>query len=363
MKRADYLALSLRGLRRGMNGLAALLTSAAAMAMCFSGAMLAAVRAEEAAPCELTVTGPGYLAITEQTVQDIRAVDGVVDATGTVEVPAGLACAEHTASLTLVGLDGDYLRGDYILGGAFPAGGAMPWLTLTRAAARSFVREGDDARHGADYLPELDWLGGAFTLTAGQSVLSARVSGLMEGEDPVGYMDLAAARRILQSQGGTGAFTGVLVRVKNAGTAEAVSAAVAAMGFAAAERDTGRQQAWDARMREAIYLAAVAAVSLACAAMVRLTGAARDREGRRRRAEALRWAGMSRRAAEGLDLLGGLWLGLAGGAAGVCAHYTAAALAGLGGAESAFALTLPPALIPLPAAVCALAGSLGSRRL
>ena len=140
MRLTDYMALACHGLRRGFGTASVLFTAAAVTALCFSGALLAAIHSEKTEPCELSIVAPSYLAITEQSVQDFQAITDVVEATGIVEVPVTAKSGEYAAGLTLVGIDGDYLDDlVYTTGETFPAGGAMPWIALSKAAAQSFI--------------------------------------------------------------------------------------------------------------------------------------------------------------------------------------------------------------------------------
>lgn len=362
MRITDYLALAGHGLRRGFEAASVLFTAAAVTAMCFSGAILTAVHSEKAEPCELTVTAPSYMAITEQSVEDFRAIADVVDATGIVEVPVTAGSGKYTASLTLVGIDGDYLRDlTYITGELFPEGGAMPWITLSKAAAQSFIDPAGKTTRTANYMPELDWLNADFSLILGDGALSAKVSGLFEGDEPAAYIGPDIARTLLQSQGLASGYTGARVRVTDIGAAEAVSKAVTDLGYEVANRDSGRQEKWDAQTREAVYLAILAAAGLLCAGMIRMTGSALHREEERRRSDALLWAGVSETAIRGIGILRGVYLALAGAALGMAVHYLAAALAALGDTSSNFALTLPAPRLLLPICACILTGMAFSR--
>ena len=360
MRLRDYLTLAGHGTHRGYEAASVLFMAASVTALCFSGAILAAIHSEKAAPCELHVTAPSYLSITEQSVQDFRAIDNVLDATGIVEVPVTASSGKYSAGLTLVGVDGEYL-GDlvYTMGELFPAGGAMPWITLSEAAAQSFTDPTDKTKRSASYMPDIDWLGADFSLDMGSSIISARVSGLFEGDDPAAYIGLDIAKTLLQSQGQAAGFTGARVRITNIGAAEGVSKAIAALGYEVADRDSARQEKWDAQTREAVYLAILGAAGLLCAGMTRRTGAALCREETRCRDDVLRWAGMGNAAIRGIAVLRGIYLSLLGAGIGIAAHYLIAALVALGDATSSFALVLPPKWILIPLCVCAAAGTFG----
>ncbi len=358
MRLGDFLALARRGSRRGFEAAFVLFTAAAVAALCFAGALLAAIRDEKDEPWELTVTAPGWLAVTEQSVLDFQAIDGVTDATGVIEVPATVRTGKFTAGLTLTGIDGDYLEGlVYTVGEPFPEGGAMPWIALSQAAARSFADPEDKTKRSANTMPDIDWLGADFTLELGENAVSAKISGVFEGEEPAAYISRDMARALLQGQGLPAGYAGARVRVRNIGAAEAVSQAVTDLGYQVENRDSARQESWDARTREAVYLAVLAAAGFLCAGMVRLAGNALDRENARRREDALRWAGVSDAAIGGIAALRSLRLNLAGAALGLAAHYLIGALTALGDPASGFALALPGPWAPVPICICVLLGA------
>ena len=360
MRCRDHLALARHSRRRGFDSAFVLVTAAAVAALCFSGAILTHVRGEKSAPCELAVTAPGWLTVTEQSVQDFRAIAHVVDAAGVVEAPATVRCGKYTAGLTLVGIDGDYLDGlVYITGDRFPDGGAMPWIVLSRAAAQSFVDPEGRTKRSASYMPDIDWLGAEFSLEMGDRTVSARISGLFESDEPAAYVSRDMARALLQSQGLPDRYAGARVRVTDTGAAQAVSQAIGDLGYQVEDRDSARQQTWDSQTREAVYLAILAGAGFLCGGLFRLTGAALDREQARCREDALRWAGMSEAAIRGVGVLRGVYLALLGGALGAAAHYLTAALVGLDGeTASSFALKLPLPRLIWPVGLCVGAGLL-----
>ncbi len=362
MRLRDYLTLAGHGTHRGYEAASVLFMAASVTALCFSGAIFAAIHSEKAAPCELNVTAPSYLSITEQSVQDFRAIDNVLDATGIVEVPVTVSSGKYSAGLTLVGVDGEYL-GDlaYTTGEPFPAGGAMPWITLSEAAAQSFTDPTDKTKRSASYMPDIDWLGTDLSLDMGSSIISARVSGLFEDDGPAAYIGLDIAKTLLQSQGQAAGFTGARVRITNIGAAEDVSKAITDLGYQVENRDSARQEKWDAQTREAVYLAILGAAGLLCAGMTRRTGAALCREETRCRDDVLRWAGMSDTAIRGIAVLRGIYLALLGAGIGIAAHYLIAALVGLGDTASIYALVLPPRWILIPLCVCAAAGTFNGK--
>ena len=349
MKLTDYLAMAGHSLHRSFDTAGTLFTAAAVTVLCFSGAILTTIHDEKAAPCELSVTAPSYLAITEQSIQDFRAIADVMDATGTVEMPVTAVSGKYAASLTLVGIDGDYLHNlVYITGEPFPADGAMPWITLSKVAAQTFMDPTDKTKRAASYMPDIDWLNADFSLQLGEGTIFAKVSGLFEGDEPAAYIGQDIARTLLQGHGLPSGYTGARVRVTNIGAAEAVSKAITDQGYEVANRDSARQEKWDAQTREAIYLAVLVTAGFLCAVLIWRTGAALHQEEKRRQTDALRWVGMSESAIRGIGVLRSIYLAFIGAVLGIAVHYLVAALAALGDTTTIFALKLPMVWLLLP---------------
>ena len=317
MRLADHLYLAGKTVRPGFGAACALLTALGTACLCFAGTIGAEVRAEKAAPCELAVTAPSYLAVTEQTVQDILDIPGVLDASGVLALSGTAAAGKYTAGLSVTGIDGEYLRLEYELGGGFPAGSAMPWLVLSREAAKSFADPEDKTRRTGDDLADIDWLEEEFTLTLGESDIPARVSGIFQGDEPVCYMSQDMAKQLLQRQGQPSGYTGAVVRIDGAGAAQAVTKAIADMGYQAQGDEAARQEGWDARGREAAYILAMALGSSGCAAMTGWAARAVHGEEDREQDTALVRMGLPpaaaarlRRTGRAYPVLGGIALGV-----------------------------------------------------
>lgn len=341
MRTRDLFSLAARSIRPGFGMAHVLITAFVVVCFCFSVAIWTSVSAEKAEPCELTVTAPSYLDLTEQTVQDIDAIPDVVDAAGLVEVPATVESEKYTASLTLVGIDGDYLEVAYSVGDVFPSDSAMPWIILSEAATKSFVDLTDKTKHDANYMPSIDWLNANFALTVGNSNLSAKVSGVFEGNTVAAYISQDMAKQLLQRQGQPSGYTSAAVRITNIGAAEAVTKAISALGYEVANGSDARQEKWDTQLREAVYILILGLAGFLCSVMVKTADSAVNRLERQRRNTALRWEGAADRLIRMLGFVRYCYLNVAGILLGILLHYAVAAFIPMELRESSnFALTI-----------------------
>ncbi len=354
MRTRDVLNLAGRSLRWGFAIAYMLVLALATACVYFAGAIWVSVAEEKQEPCELTVTAPSYLEITEQTIQDVLALDGVKGASGLLELSASVTSGSYTANLHLTGIDGDYLDVTYTQGGMFPEESAMPWLVLTETAAKSFADPDKKTQEKTDELPPIDWLGADFALQTGEMTVTAGVSGLIEGQEAAAYISRDMAKELLQRQGQSGRYTAAVVRIRNIGAAEAVTEQITALGYQVENMDTARQEKWDSQLREALYLLLLGTAVLACAAFMKKVDALKNRDGDGSREQALRWMGMEEGRIRALRAVQQLFLSAGGAALGITICYIlAAAIPPELRDASDFALTLPAAKAAMVFASCA----------
>ena len=352
MRARDLFGLAARGIHPGFGTAHVLIMAFAVACFCFSVAIWSSVKVEKAEPCELTVTAPSYLDVTEQTIQDFLGIPDVVDATGLVEIPVIAESGKYTASLTLVGIDGDYLDAAYSVGEAFPVDSAMPWIVLSKAAARSFIDPADKTKHDANYMPSIDWLDADFALTVGENIISAKVSGVFEGDTVAAYISQNMAKQLLQRQGQPSGYTSAAVRITNIGTAETVTKAISALGYEVANGDKTRQEKWDVQLREAVYILILGIAGFLCSVMLKVTNRVVIRQDRQRRDTALRWAGATNTLIRMLDFVSYCYLDVAGVFLGILLHYAVAAFIPMELRESSnFALTISSAPLGVTAII------------
>ena len=312
MKTRSVLSLALRDMDAAPVIAYILVLALSLAALLYAGAIRASVTAEKNEPCELTVTARGQNELTDASVSEILALDDVLAATGCIRFSASVESADYSAILQLVGVDGAYLEADCTTGGMFPASSSMPWLLLTLPAAKTFTDPNDTEKHDADYLPPINWLDAEFTIQLGLDQVPARVSGIMDAEEIVGYLDLSTAKQLLQQHGLPSAYTSVSVRIVNIGAKQSVSKEIMSLGYQVSDQNDDLQQKWDARLREAVYILLLAAVLLLCAVLIRVIASIRDRQHNKTLYQEMLWMGVSRRGMKQLLLLRWVVLDIAG---------------------------------------------------
>ena len=312
MKTRSVFPLALRELDAAPAVAYILVLALSLAALLYAGAIRASVTAEKNEPCELAVTARGQNELTEDSVSEILALDDVLAATGCIRFSASVESGDYGAVLQLVGVDGAYLEAVYTTGGMFPASSSMPWLLLTLPAAKTFTDPNDTAKHDADYMPPINWLDADFAIQLGLDQVPARVSGIMDAEEIVGYLDLSTAKQLLQQHGLPSAYTSVSVRIVNIGAKQSVTRALGALGYQISDDGGELQQKWDARLREAFYILLLAAALLLCAVLIRIIAANRDRQHNTTLYQEMLWMGVSRRGMKQLLLLRWVVLDIAG---------------------------------------------------
>ena len=294
MKTRSLLSLTLRDMD-AIPAVAYILVLALSLAaLLYAGSIRVSVTAGKNEPCELTVTARGQNELTDDSVSEILALENVVSATGCIRFSASVESGDYSAILQLVGIDGAYLEANYTTGGMFPALSSMPWLLLTLPAAKTFTDPNDTEKHDADYLPPINWLDADFTIQLGLDRVPARVSGIMDAKENVGYLDLSTTKQFLQKHGLPSAYTSVSVRIVNIGAKQSVSNEIIALGYQVTDDSGELQQKWDTQLREAFYILLLAAALLLCAVLIRIIAANRDRQHNTALYEEMLWIGFSR---------------------------------------------------------------------
>ncbi len=269
MRRRVLLRCAFQSLRPGLTAARLGLTALGMLCLILAASLGIGIMQAKHQPCELTVTASQYQTITEQTVQDILTLEDVTAATGVLELSATVITGSYSASLTVLGIDRDYLALDFQTGELFPASSAMPRLILSQSAAKEFIDPDDPPTGGETYEPDIDWLDADFTLQAGDSTVPAAVSGIYTDEDgEVVYMDLSLAKELA----GTATYSYALVRITDTGAAETVSAAIAALGYTVTDETAAPEEEWAGNAERAAYLTVLALALLLSAALIKRIG-------------------------------------------------------------------------------------------
>jgi hypothetical protein len=362
MRIFELLKLAVKTVRGRWTVLPLLGMAAAAFLLCFAGAILAKVEEEKAQPYEFVVSAEGSAAVGDSAITDMREISDVTAATHVLQLSVTIRTDEYAASLTLTGLDSDYLSGAFTQGGLFPDESVMPYIVLNEAACRQFLKQDDTAGTAA---PDIAWLTASFSISVeGGRGIASKICGVLSDRDdadaaPAAYVSFSAAKTLLQQSGQSSAAKTAWVRVKNIGCAQAVSRQIAALGLAVTNSAETLQAGWDAELKEMAYLLTAAAFCLACAALMLAANRAITLAQRKSAFELLSWMGMKHTEISRMFALHALIVSAAGAVIGLVAaaalpSFLSPALNG----TSSFTLSSPLAVVIVSFAACALSGML-----
>lgn len=296
MRAADLWRLAMRSLRHGWAAAYAVTLMLGTVCFYFSGAIWLTVHNEKQEPCELTVGASSYANVTEQAVQKLLEIDDVIEATCLLEVRVTISAGKYTASMTLLGIDPNYLTVDFVSGNVFAQSSAMPWLLLSEDAIKQFVDPSDLSVRDTDYAPDVDWLNADITLTVGEKSVVAGVSGIYsdDGNSSSGYIALSVAKKLLQEQGSSAKTTAAAVRITNIGAAQSVTRQITALGYEVVNANDALQEKWDGQEKEMVYLLLLGIMTFVCAALMKSAETKRDLQSRQSQYQAMQWMGFAR---------------------------------------------------------------------
>lgn len=297
MRWYDTLALAWKG--SGRFGLSAgLFLLGGALGLTLAGGRTMDLDREKSQPWELQVSVEEF---SEENLSAVYAIEDVVDVTPVYEIPMELVVGACTQELTVYGVRGEYLQKSMLDGEVFSEGGTSPCLVLNRAAWTAF-KDAKGETVAADALP--DWRQPAVWVqsggvegedgeNAGGVRFPARICGIcLEGETPEAYMDSEWAKKLLTGRGEAPLIGRLLIRIRDAGSQEAVSEALADLGAAAENTDTESMVSWHQREMENGYTAFTSLVCFFAAAALLHLQLVHGRERRQQENAALEAAGV-----------------------------------------------------------------------
>ena len=103
-------------------------------------------------------------------------MEGVLGLTRVWYLPGRIVCGDYHADVNFVGLSPEYLKGDWILGGTFSEGAAMPQCVLSLAAAGAFR---DEKGKVMKLSAKTDWQSADVSIAA-EPAVDVRVTGVIE---------------------------------------------------------------------------------------------------------------------------------------------------------------------------------------
>jgi hypothetical protein len=269
----------------------------------FAGTIWYSVYLEKEQPCELTVVAPKSTQLSDQTVSDIFKIPHVTAATGVLEVPVTLTVGKYSATLTLSGIDGNYLKNAFRFGGRFPETSAMPYIVLNDAAVKAFIDpHNPPPSDQADYEPAINWMNAGVALSfgsetsAGTKPITSKVCGILSGDGkeqaPAGYVSNSVAKELLRNQKMPAGYSSVAVRIRNIGFAEDVTKKITALGYGVTDPNTESESKWDAEETEMSYLIIVGMIGLVCFSFLIASVDRGNLNEQRDRLGMMKWIGM-----------------------------------------------------------------------
>ncbi len=264
---------------------------------CFAGAILTTVQEEKSLPYELNIAS-GTTNLSDSIIAKISANPNVTAATPILEVPAVIKTGEYSAQLTLTGIDAAYIETSVSEGSFFPDDSIMPYIVLNEAACKMFA---NDEKIADDEVPEIYWLGTGFYVQMGEDekAIASKVCGILSDDEETeeeqrsaAYVSLSIAKELLRQNGQETDYTGVNVRVKNIGSANSVSKAIAVLGLTVTNSTEELQSGWDADNKEMTYLIVIGAFGLMCASILLIAWRQNTLLKQRMAWEAMRWMGL-----------------------------------------------------------------------
>jgi ABC-type lipoprotein release transport system permease subunit len=122
--------------------------------------------------------------------------------------------------------------------------------------------------------PKINWLGAGVTIQTGDNGqwIVSKICGILKdagnGQQPVAYISLAAAKSLLLRSGQSMNYSGADVRIKNIGGASSVAQSITGLGLTVTNADDALQSKWNTELTEMGYLIVIGVFCLLCSAVL-----------------------------------------------------------------------------------------------
>lgn len=301
MKAIDVFKIACKGLRKWWTIVPLIGIAACTVCFSFAGTIGLSVYTQKQHPCELTVMASGKGKITDQTVADLVNISEVQAATAVLSIPITIKAGKYNASLTLFGIDGNYLSEEYTAGGLFPQNTVMPYIVLNKAACKQFANGEDAGKDADEEVPDIDWLNQSYSVRLGDGTkaVESKVCGVLsEGEEteekqiPSGYIDLNMAKTLQRAYQLPTDYTSVIVRIDNIGCAKSVERQIAALGYDVENPNTALQETWEDQETQMSYLIIVGVIGSFCFSLLIAVAQSGNFIKQHSTLLAMRWIGM-----------------------------------------------------------------------
>lgn len=267
MRFSDLLKISLKSIRGKWPVFIAFGIGISVFCLYFAGTVFLTVRQEKSEPFELIVSNESSMGITDTVLAEILETPNVMNATPVVQIPVRLNIGGYNAELTLTGIDPSYLD----IQSGLPVESVMPYILLNEAACKLFSTD-NEIRSTAE-APKIDWLDTKVDITMGEdgAAIISKIFGVLASEkndEPVAYISLNSAKRLLKASGQTTTYRQAYVRIKDIGCAESVGRALGVLQLTDNNVNAELQTKWDIETIEMTYLIVIGAFSLICSAVL-----------------------------------------------------------------------------------------------
>jgi ABC-type lipoprotein release transport system permease subunit len=171
--------------------------------------------------------------------------------------------------------------------------------------------------------PKINWLNAGVTIQTGDNGqwIVSKICGILKdagnGQQPVAYISLAAAKSLLLRSGQSMNYSGADVRIKNIGCASSVAQSITELGLTVTNTDDALQSKWNTELTEMGYLIVIGVFCLLCSAVLMAASRKITIVEQKETWRMLRWIGMKERDIGRLFLLQALIISIAGIAIGV----------------------------------------------
>ncbi|WP_434310581.1 hypothetical protein [Hominifimenecus sp. rT4P-3] len=220
-----------------------------AICLTIGGRIYMEVQTEKSRPCEIK----GSMAMDGDTIGKIRQMEAVLAISGVEDASGTILYGDYQASVHVIGVDAGYLKGEWLLGGAYPDETAMPYVALNEAAVKGFQ---DAKKAGIPEEKQPDWLSESFYLDGISSEL--RICGILkDGEEEARAYVSQGQWAGLSLGAGEGGARSFWVRLQKEGVKEQAVRDLAALGFQVTDQGESQAADWEIREeRQFLYLGA-----------------------------------------------------------------------------------------------------------
>ena len=200
--------------------------------------------------------------ITQEHVNAIKEIDGVVDASPIYTVNTAINFFENSYGITLYGIEDSYIQNIYkvINGAVFPQNSTMPYIVINQAAYDSIKKAFESTQES---------INASITMEDG---LAAQICCVVEDgrEEPLGFISIKSAKDIQYQISQQVKADGVLIMCGNIGQEEAINKELMKMNYSLMSDNTKLYDKWNTTETFISMAFTLAIAFLVCAICIQL---------------------------------------------------------------------------------------------